>query len=208
MEYVDGMVVPEPHIRPDAGDRGYSGIMPEREVETSKVMSFRLSNRMIEYLYGIVGDDIFPYGRNPANFFRHAVYELLWVCFMIKQGERGVPETLQFMESQRMLKKNSFIAAQILDMAAMFRSEEIFLVHAVEVGQSAEINRHLEDIAELYTKSASETWKLEYQGLIGRSAAVQAAINHIIQAWTGHKDTWKRQQATRWESWWASMTED
>jgi hypothetical protein len=208
MEYVEGMIVPEPHIRPDAADRGYTGIMPEREVETSKVISFRLSNRMMEQLYAILGDERFPYGRNPANFFRHATYELLYVCYMLMLGERGAPETIQFMESQRMLKKNAFIAAQVLDMAANFHSDEVFLVHAVERGTTMEIHRHLEDIATLYADSPSETWRLEYQGLIARSAAVQAAINHVVHTWTGHKDSWKREQAARWESWWAAVSED
>ena len=212
-DVVMGEVVPEPlpapHIDSQAAlNRGYVGLSTEQEVNDSTGIFVRIPNRVLERLYNIISDERFPYRRNTQAFVRHAIYELLWAIYLTLEDEEGAPETVQYLKSQQMLKKSAFRSGLILEQAANFRSDEVFLAHAVERGQTMEVHQRLDDIAGLYSSSPSETWRIDYQGLISRSAAVQKAVKHVIEAWTGHKDTTKRQQASRWESWWASMTED
>ncbi len=212
-DVVYGEIVPEPlpapHLDPKASlDRGYVGLSTEQERDDSTGLFVRIPNRVLERLYNIVSDERFPYRRNTQAFIRHAIYELLRAIYLSLEDEEGAPETVQYLKSQQMLKKSAFRSGLILEQEANFRSDEVFLAHAVERGQTQEVHQRLDDIAGLYTSSPSQTWRIDYQGLIARSAAVQRAVKHVIEAWTGHKDTKKRQNAARWESWWAAMTED
>ena len=198
--------MPEPHIRDDADERGYMGIfVPARDQVETQSLYVRFPVPLVHMMYEIVNDPREVYRGSTAAFMRHAVYEMLYQHLERRRGDRGNPEILGYMKQQQILRRRAFETFGREGQETALRSLEQFLTSAMDIGAAMDIHQHVLDIYSMIKESPNETWSLSLKSLVSKSAPIHRAVDFLVRKWQNSEDSWKREQATKWEQWWQSL---
>lgn len=199
---ISEVVVPEPHVREGADDRGYMGVFQDaKDAAETQTQYVRLPTDIMHLIYQIVNDPQEVYGGNAAAFARHAIYELLYVHFERRQGKRSAPHIVQYLRQTELAREQAWEMHSVRGLKEFIRGMTLFLAQAIEHKNVMDVHRKLSGFNTLLQQSTSDTWTSEFKGLLRGDAVVTAAVNLLVKEWTESEDAWKRQQQEHWSSW-------
>jgi len=202
------IVVPPPHIREDANERGYMGTFQDsKEAAETQTQYVRLPVDIMRLVYQIVNDPQEVYGGNAAAFFRHAAYELIYAHYERRLGKRNAPQIVQYLRQVELAREHAWEMHAVRGLKDFIRGFTMFLAQAIEHRNSMDVHRKLDGLATLMQKSKSDTWTAEFKGLIRHDSTIRAAVNFLTREWTDSEDRWKRKQQERWSAWLQGLEE-
>lgn len=209
LQHIEDIVVPEPHIREDADERGYLGVFQGAEdASETQTQYIRLPVDVMHLIYQIVNNPEEVYAGNAAAFCRHAVYELLFAHFERRKGRREAPQIVQYLRQIELAREQTWEMHAVRGLKEFLRGMSMFLAQAIEHKNVMDVHRKLDGFNRLLLQSTSDTWSAQFRSLLRADPVITKAVNLLVDKWTDSEDSWKRTQQENWSSWLQGLREE